>query len=306
VVGSELPLPTFCAGTDTLGVIVGLSSDLYGGHRTPGDGALTGLLREAESAKRGLGPVLLALVGELIWEGGQLQKWEGRRCTVWYQPGSPAARDVDAVGRECESALRDIELLLSAHVEERVIVLLFGDWRSKMYGTRTLGWGSGGDGRMAMVYEGTDADRETLLHELCHVVAGAMGSNNPPACLAEGLGELVGKTRGELRSVQAGRIGADEVTAANLCGGRLWTLQELIQLSAIGPEGTNPAVAYPEAASLCAFLIRQVGFDGFRKLYRELKSGDLPLITAGLERATGRDLTQLEADWHAYLTGKTD
>jgi hypothetical protein len=303
VVKEQLPLPAFGAGRDALGVIVGLSSDLFAEHRTPGEGALTGLLKEAESREGGLGPIPLALVGELTWKGGLLQKREGARCVVWYQPDSPAARDIEAVERECESTLCEVESLLGAHVEGRVTVLLSGDWRSKMYCTRTLGWGTAGDGRMGMVYEGTEGDRETLLHELCHVVAGATGGNNPPACFNEGLAELVGWTRGDLQSVQAGRVVVDDVTAANLREGELWTLQELLQLSDIGPDGTNPGVAYPEAASFCAFLIRQIGFDGYRKLHRAVSAGEAAQIAAELRKATRRGLARLEADWHAYLRG---
>jgi hypothetical protein len=303
VVKEQLPLPVFGAGSDALGVIVGLSSDLFAGHRTPGEGALTGLLKEAESRKGGLGPIPLALVGELVWNGGLLQKREGARCVVWYQPDSPAARDIEAVGRECESTLREVESLLGARMEGRVTVLLSRDWRSKMYCTRTLGWGTAGNGRMGMVYDGTEGDRETLLHELCHVVAGAAGGSSPPACFNEGLAELVGKTRGDLQSVQAGRVVVDDVTAANLSEGELWTLQELLQLSDIGPDETNPAVAYPEAASFCAFLMRRIGFDGFRELAGTLKAGDLPQVSEELRKAMGCDLTQLEAEWHAYLRG---
>jgi hypothetical protein len=302
VVRDALPLPVFGTGADTLGVIVGLSSDLLGGHRTPGEDALVGLLSQAESDRCGLGPVPLALAGELTWDGGQLLKWEGARATVWYQPDSPAAREIGAVGTECERALGAVESLLSAQVEERVTVLLFADWRSKLYGTRTLGWGSAGDGRMAIVYEGGGADREIVLHELCHIVAGAMlAGNDPPACFNEGLAELVGKTRGDLHSVQAGPVTSDEVTAANLREAKLWTLQELLLLPNIGPSGTNPPVAYPEAASFCAYLMRRIGFDGFRRLSQTAPAGEPTQVVEALTRATGLELDQLEADWHAHL-----
>lgn len=301
---SALPLPVFTAGADVLGLVVGLSSDLFPAPSTPGEGSLTSLLKRAERERRGLGPVPLALFGEVSWRGGRLRRREGERGTVWYQPSSAAARDIDAVARQCERALHEVEALLSVHREERVIILLFADWRSKAYCTRMLGWGSGGDGRMAMIYEGTERDRETLLHELCHIVQGALGGNDPPPCFSEGLAELVSGKGGTLQSVQAGRVAADEVTAANLRNGKLWTLKELLQLPPFGPDGTNPGVAYPEAASFCAFLMRQVGFDGYRKLHRAVNAGEVAQVAAELRKATRSGLARLEADWHAYLRGE--
>jgi hypothetical protein len=303
VVKEQLPLPVFTAGAEALGVIVGLSSDLVRAPSTPGEGTLTSLLKTAERERRGLGPIPLALFGEVSWRGGRLRRREGERCTVWYQPGSAAAQDIGAVARECERALQEVEALLSVHRAERVIILLLADWRSKAYCTRTLGWGSGGDGRMAMIYEGAESDRETLLHELCHIVQGALGGNDPPPCFSEGLAELVSGKGGALQAVSAGRVAADEVTAANLRDGKLYALKELLQLPPFGPHGMNPTVAYPEAASFCAFLIRQIGFDGYRKLHRTVRAGEAAQITAELRRATGRGLARLEAEWHAYLRG---
>ncbi len=298
-VAAQLPLPVFSIGTDTLELVVGLSSDLYGGHNTPGNIGLTKLLKEAETEGKGLGPIPLALSGDLSWNRAQLERREGVSCSVWYQPGSPAARDIDAVVITCDNALRDLESLLSARVERRTTVLLFGDWRSKFYCTLHIGWGAGGDGHMAMVYEGKEEDTATLVHELCHVVAGSIGS--PPACFDEGLAELVGDTLGDLQSVTRGRVVPDDVTEANLREGKLWTLSELLDLPNIGSLQSNPAVSYPESASFCAFLIREIGFDGFRTLYQTLERGHLPQITGTLEKATGRRLDQLEADWHTYL-----
>ncbi len=299
VVGEPLPLPVFSVGVDTLGVMVGFSSDLLAGHRTPGDGTLGYLMTEAESAGKGLGPVSLALTGEVTWGGAQLTMREGTRCTLWYQLGSPAARDAAALAKAYDSTLIDLESLLSARVEGRTTVLLFGDWRSKLFTIRHVGWGAAQAGRVAVVYEGGSEEKETLVHELCHIVADQLG--RPPACFAEGLGKLAEITLGDLQSVHRGRVSADEVTAANLRDGKLWTLAQLLALPDIGSPESNSGVAYPEAASFCAFLMRQIGFDGFRKLYQTLKAGDLQQAPEKLRKAIGRDLVQIEADWHAYL-----
>jgi hypothetical protein len=299
VVGMQLPLSVFGVGTDALGVVIGLSTDVYAGHAIPGDSALTNLLTTAEAECKGLGPIPLALSAELAWTGAQLHKREGTRCVIWYQPESPAARDIDTLAKAYDSTLGELESLLSARVEGRIMVLLFADWRSKLYCTHHLGWGAAQAGRVAVVYEGRGEERATLVHELCHIVAGGLG--NPPACFGEGLGELAGNTLGNLQAVRDGRLAADDVTASNLRDGKLWTLPQLLALPEIGSGASKSPVAYPEAASFCAYLIRQIGFDGFRRLYQTLSRDDPGRITAELEKATGRTLAEIEADWHAYL-----
>lgn len=298
-VAEQLPLPIFSVGTDTQGVIIDLSSELFKGNITTGGDALSTLLKDAESEAKGLGPLPLALTGDLTWSGAQLTKRVGAHCSLWYQPGSPAARDIDGLVKACDSMLGDLTSLLSAPVQERTTVLLFGDWQSKCFSTKHLGWGEASVGKMSVVYEGRSEDKATLIHELCHVVSLQIG--HPPACFIEGLGKLAGDTLGDFKSVQRGRISADDVTAVNLREGKLWTLSQLLALPEIGSESSNSMMAYPEAASFCAFLIRHIGFDGFEKLYRTLNHDDPQDATRELEKVTGNSLDQIETDWHAYL-----
>lgn len=299
-VDGQLPLPVFSVGADTLGVIVGLSSELFKGNITAGDAALSYLLNEAEKEGEGLGPLPLALTGDLTWSGAQLDKCVGEHCTVWYQPESPAARDSASLVKACDRMVDDLSSLLSAQSQERTTVLLFGDWRSKFYTLGHIGWGVAEGNRMASVYEG-GKDKATLIHELCHVVSSRLG--HPPACFEEGLGQLAGDTLGALESVTRGRIPADDTTAAYLREGKLWTLPQLLAIPGFGTEESNSLVAYPEAASFCAYLIRQIGFDGFMKLYQTLGQGDPQAASKELEKAVGRPIDQIETEWHAYLRG---
>ncbi len=179
-------------------------------------------------------------------------------------------------------------------------ILLFADWRSKLICTGHCGWGAASGSMMAMVYEGGGQESSvTLAHEICHLVAGTIGG--PPACFDEGLGRLVGDTLGDLTKVDSGSLAADEATAAFLEEGKLWSLPELLKLPDIGPLESRSDVAYPEAASFCAYLIREVGFDGFRTLYTTLARGDFEGNVTLIEEACGASLTEIEEDWHRRL-----
>ncbi len=296
----RLALPTMSMGSALLEVIVSQSSDLFRSGITVLDRSLTHLIEDAEKRAAGLGPIPLGLRGEVQWEGGRLEHRAAGRCDLWYQPGSPAERDLESLTRAAEDTLRSLESLLSARLEERVTILLFADWHSKLVCTGHIGWGAAGGTRMAMVYEGGGGEgNSTLAHELCHLVAGTIGS--PPACFDEGLGHLVGVTLGDLTKVDAGSVAADEATAAFLEDGKLWSLPDLLGLPDIGSTESRSEVAYPEAASFCAYLIREVGFEGFRILYTTLDRKDFKGNVVLIEQACGASLSEIEDDWHAKL-----
>lgn len=300
----QLSLPTFSIGGRTLEAIVALSSDLFNAGITAGNIALRQLVEEATSRGKGCGPVPLYLQAEISWIGGQLQKAEGRRCDIWYQPGGAEGPDASTLVRTCDSAVEQLEKLFSSRLSKRTTILLFDDWRSKLFCTGTLGWGAASDSRIALVYEGGGSGPEpTLIHELCHVVARTQG--NPPAAFDEGLAELVGDTLGDLAMVRSGSVGADRTTATNLQQGQLWTLRELLAIpeSEWGTPKRRSLVSYPEAASFCAYLIRRIGFTGFRDIYRTLRPGDVDYNVQVIERALGHDLGTIEGDWHTYLQG---
>jgi len=299
----QLALPTLTIGVRTLEVIVGLSSDLSES-ATVGDTPLQELVTDAEAQRRGLGPIPLHLFGEVEWAPGQLTKRSSRRCDLWYQPGTSAERDVIRLLSLCDSTLATLESLLSARLPDRATILLFGDWRSKMVSIGHLGWGTASGTRMAMIYEGREDDKETLAHELCHLVAGAVG--HPPAAFDEGLARLVGDTLGDFQALKRGSLECDRITAANLRDGKVWTLRELLGLAEIGPPETHAPIAYPEAASFCAYLIRRLGFDSFRGLYSSLRAGDDKSNVRRIEVAVGEDLDCIEANWRASLLHASD
>ncbi len=296
----QLELPTLSIGSKLLEVVVSQSSDLFGGGVTCLDRSLTYLIEDAEEEGRGLGPIPLGLQGEVRWERGRLERRFAGRFDLWYQPGSPAERDLELLAAGVTDTLERLESLLSARLEQRITILLFADWRSKLVATGTSGWGWASGARTTMVYEGGGrAISGTSAHELCHLIAATVG--HPPACFDEGLARLVGDTLGDLKQVSSGSLAADEATAAFLEEGQLWSLPELLKLPDIGSRESRSEVAYPEAASFCAYLIRKLEFDGFRTLYATLDPSDFEGNVALIEEACGASLSEIEDDWHAKL-----
>jgi hypothetical protein len=296
----ETPIPTFSIGERTLETVVALSSDLFQAGITTGDLSLRFLLQEAESQKQGLGPIPLELSISLNWKGGQLKKQAGRYCDIWYQPQSSIS-DREILSRQCDDAIASLKSLFTVSSEDKITILLFQDWRSKQFAIQHLGQGFAADNRTAMVCRGSiGISNGTLIHELCHLVAGKMG--NPPACFDEGLATLMGSTLGNLDRVKLDYpIEEDQPTASNLKEGKLWALKDLLKLEEIGSEKSQGFITYPESASFCAYLIRNIGFGGFRGLYLSLKRDNFEGNKQLIETALGKSLDEIENDWHRAL-----
>jgi hypothetical protein len=297
----EIPIPTFSMGERTLETVVALSTDLFQTGITTGDLSLCFLLQEAESQKQGLGPIPLGLRINLDWPGGQLRKQAGKYCDIWYQPQITIG-DKEALSRQCDNAVDNLQSLLAVSSDDKITILLFQDWRSKQFAIQHLGQGVAAGNRMAMIcQEGNGPSNDTLIHELCHLVAGKLG--HPPACFDEGLATLMGSTLGDLTRVNSKRLlGEDRTTAVNLREGKLWALKDLLKLEEIGSEKSQSLITYPESASFCAYLIRKIGFDGFHKLYSSLQQGDTERNSQLIATALGKCLVEIENDWHENIS----
>jgi hypothetical protein len=66
----------------------------------------------------------------------------------------------------------------------------------------------------------------------------------------------------------------DEAVVAHRNEGKFIPLDKLFAFSDIGPEESQPAISYPEAASFVKFLIAKYQLEKFRQAYKSLQSTD--------------------------------
>lgn len=132
-----------------------------------------------------------------------------------------------------------------------------------------------------------DADRTTLLHELVH----ALHTEIDPSLwilLSRGILE------GTAMAVESGSFAVPEahgLAAGALAAGKLPAAKSFMRLG--GFVSTNESAAYQAAGSFLGYLWMAHGLDAFLTLQR----------TLDVERAYGRNLDLLDAEWREFLRG---
>jgi hypothetical protein len=136
-------------------------------------------------------------------------------------------------------------------------------------------------------------------------VAGERGA--PPALLEEGFAVYISESLGADALEYLGAPGKSitQVVCGYQGAGTLIPLERLFRFTDIGSDSTLPEIAYPEAASVTAFLIERYGIERFRDLYARLRnttnSGELRRNEEILEGAYGLGPGALELAWRAWL-----
>ncbi len=96
-----------------------------------------------------------------------------------------------------------------------------------------------------------------------------------------------------------------QVVCGYLRSNQLFPLTRLLRFSDIGSDSTRPGIAYPEAASVTAFLIQQYGIERFREVYARLRSTtsavELSRNEQILAEIYGRSVAEIELAWRASL-----
>jgi hypothetical protein len=211
------------------------------------------------------------------------------RLIIYYLDGdSWIAGRIDAIAAERARVYQDLVARINPKFDREIALYLFPDADSKLAYTihRGLGWASGRI--LAEIFN--ERDRIDPYHEVCHIIAGSVGS--PPAMLDEGLAAW---------SQEGHRwdgIAVDSWAKAFAARGALWPVEKLYGFPEIGSEATRGPIAYPQSASLVGYLIDRFGWEKFLGAYRVLqrKSDD-----AAFTAAFGIDLATLEKDWRQSL-----
>ncbi len=132
--------------------------------------------------------------------------------------------------------------------------------------------------------------QQVLEHELVHVLLGrAFAPEVPPDWLQEGVAQVMARQNGPENT---------EVLSRGMATGALLSLDELTRQFPGDP--LRAEVAYAQSADFVSWLVAEHGAAMLPVLVREMATGGS--VDAGLYRATGRFLPDLEADWRARLS----
>jgi len=234
----------------------------------------------------------------------RFQEHDSEHFRIYFFPSSLAARDVDAISHDRESAYRKISDLLGITYPGPIRLFYFPDSETKTRETGHTGAGWAFNNTIVEIYnEQTKLDP---YHELTHILARRLG--DPPALLNEGLAVYVSELMGADALKHLGSPGkkVDEAVAAHHSEGKFISVDKLFAFTDIGPEESRPPVSYPEAASFVKFLIATRGLEKFRQAYKSLANRD-DLQTLQKNRETFREIygklpSALEPEWLNSLT----
>ena len=230
-------------------------------------------------------------------------RYETAHLDLYAWKGSAAARDIRRIGEEREAALREVARELEVPFTGRIRLVFYPDSATKTAETGHVGAGWAWGSTVVEIYG--EVERLDPFHEIAHVVARELGQ--PPALLSEGYATYVSERLGADALALLGHPGrqVDAAACDNIRDGLLIPLDTLIRLTEIGSEESNPAVAYPEAASVVKHLIERYGIDAFRDAYASLRSGDDSATAnanvAMLQQLYGRTPSQLEREWRRRI-----
>jgi hypothetical protein len=223
---------------------------------------------------------------------------------VFAWRGSVGARQMPAIAAGREGALRRIAAILAIPFTGRIRLVLYPDSATKTTQTGHVGNGFASGRTIVEIFN--DSVQLDPFHEVAHIVAEERGS--PPALLDEGFAVYVSQLLGAdaLRYLGAPGKTVTQVTCGYLRSGKIIPLGRLFRFTDIGSDSTLPSIAYPEAASITAFLIEQYGIERFRDVYARLRNptDDVALRRNAqvLEETYGRSSEAIELAWRAWLS----
>jgi len=233
----------------------------------------------------------------------RMKKTSTKHFDIFYFPNTTAAKDIQQIAEEREKGVEAICAFLGKETDIRMRLLLFEDAETKLRETGHQGAGFARGNTIGEIYNA--AEKMDPYHEAVHIIMGPYGA--PPAVLNEGFAVYMVERLG--RKAMRG-YGGGEATihawANELKGRGEWIPPaELLTYPEIGPAGTRPLVAYPEAASFVGFLIEEYGKEKFLNAYGALRR---PQDEAArrenlrlLEEIYGEPLAALEKKWGEAL-----
>ena len=215
----------------------------------------------------------------------------GERCTV-HAPRELDRKELWRLVRDCDFRVAQIEEVLGVEQREPVVAFFFRDPEEKQ---RLMGAGRtyiAKPWRREVYLHLRGFPHPVLAHELAHVIAGNMavgpfrvggqfGGWLPDPVLIEGVAVAV--TWGD-----SDQLTPHQWARAMRDLDMMPPLDEVVGLSFLGQPARN---AYTIAGSFLRFVLDRYGPGAVRSAYRG----------GSFEQATGKSLSELEAEWHEHL-----
>jgi hypothetical protein len=217
--------------------------------------------------------------------------------------GSAGDRKMATVAADREQALTRIAAVLDVPFTGRILLVLYPDSATKTSQTGHRGDGFASGRTIIEIFN--DSVQLDPYHELAHIVGGERGS--PPAMLDEGFAVYISESLGAdaLKYLDAPGRTVMQVACGHVRSGASIPLARLSRFTDIGSDSTSPAIAYPESASVTAFLIERYGIARFRDAYSRLRSttdaAELRQNERIIEEIYGRGIVAIEAAWREWL-----
>jgi len=179
---------------------------------------------------------------------------------------------------------------------QRLFVVYFRDFDSKVFFTHHMGWGKAGEEGVFMIYKGGVPDFGLAVHENTHILT-RLNWGDSTSFLNEGLGKYTealatDKDKNHLRVIQF------------LKEKSLFPLQDMVNFN-IGPSGLKTLVGYPASGSFIAFLMDTYGLPAVKEVTG--LEGRPPQEKETLDswrKAFRKPLQDLEKEWLYWLRGR--
>ena len=254
---------------------------------------------DVESVKAALAEKRLPVMREPIFNldfcfKGKFEIIDTEHCTIRFNTNTLDSTSALRIADNNENALKFLHKLFAelAPAKEKQLITYFSDYDEKLFYTNH--WGKGlaaGKAGIFSIYDGGTNDYALAVHELTHIMFNTNWGRQS-SFLNEGIAMYA-----EAESIESeGSIlpakRANDITRDFLISNKLLPIEKLCELQ-IGADKEYTQMGYAASGSFVGFLIKKYSLKNFHDLWRS----DLQW-----KRVYGKELKELESEWHNWLT----
>lgn len=254
---------------------------------------------DIETVKESLSKNRLPVMREPIFNfelkfRGEFEIIETEHCTIRFNNNTLNSTSAQMVAESNENALKFLHKLFEElnPAKEKQLITYFSDYDEKLFYTNH--WGKGlaaGKAGIFSIYDGEANDYALAVHELTHLMFNKNWGRQT-SFLNEGIAMYAEAESIESENSPLPAKRVHDVTLAFLKSGKLLPIEKLTELQ-IGADKEYTQMGYAASGSFVGFLIKKYSLKSFHDLWRS----DLQW-----KSAYGKELKELESEWHNWLT----